>query len=73
MRTYIIIGCVYIIGGCIIAVTVFYNSYCARASRSQKDPELLPLLWKSIKFAGLIVLFLVLLTISHDLGCSSCL
>jgi len=61
------IGFVYFLAGCIIAVLAFYNFYCTQASRSQKDPELLPLLWKAIKFAGLIVLFFVLLRISHKL------
>ena len=67
MRIDIEIGCFYFLTGCVIAVLAFYGSYCAGASRSQKDPELLPLLWKSIKFAGFLVLFLVLLTISHKL------
>ena len=67
MRTYIAIGCAYIIVGCVIAVLVFYESYCARASRSQESPELRPLLLKSIKFGGACFLVLVVFTISQIL------
>ncbi len=66
MRTYLTIGCAYIIAGCIISVLVFYESYCAR-SRTQKNPELLPIAVKSIKFAGAIFLLLVVFTASQIL------
>lgn len=64
MRIYILIGCVYFLGGCIIAVLDFYESYCVR-SRTQKNPELLPIAFKSVKFAGAIFLLLVVFTISQ--------
>ena len=67
MRIYIAIGCAYIIVGCVIAVLAFYESYCARSSRSPKDPEWRPLLSKSIKLAGAIFLLLVVFTASQML------
>lgn len=66
MRRYIAIGCAYIIAGCVIAVLVFYESYYVR-SRSQKNPELLPIAVKSVKFAGAIFLLLVVFTASQIL------
>ena len=66
MRIYILIGCAYIITGCVIAVLVFYESYCVR-SRTQKNPELLPIAVKSFKFAGVIFLLLVVFTASQIL------
>ena len=67
MRTYITIGCAYIITGCVIAVLAFYESYCARSSRSPENPEWHTLLSKSIKFAGAIFLLLVVFTVSQIL------
>jgi len=64
MRTYILIGCAYIIGVSIIAVLAFYQSYCTLSLRSPKSPELRPLILKSIKFAGACLLLLVLFSIS---------
>lgn len=66
MRTYIAIACAYIITGLVIAVLVFYETYCARA-HSQKPPELLPIVVKSVKFAGAIFLLLVIFTASQIL------
>jgi len=66
MGRYIAIGCAYIITGCVIAVLVFYESYCVR-SRTQKNPELLPIAVKSFKFAGVIFLLLVVFTASQIL------
>jgi amino acid permease len=66
MRVYIAIGCAYIIVGCVIAVLLFYESYCAR-SRSQKDFKFRPVAVKSVKFAGAIFLLLVVFTASQML------
>ena len=65
MRTYILIGCVYFLVGCIIAVLAFYDSYSARLSHSQKNFEMRSLLVKSAKFSGACLLLLVVFTISH--------
>ena len=67
MRTYIIIGCAYIIAGCVIAVLAFYEFYFIRASHSQKAPTLRPSLMKSIKVAGACFSLLVVFTISQML------
>jgi len=66
MRIYIVVGCSYIIAGCIIAILAFYESYYA-ASRTQKASQWRPLLVKSVKLAGAILLLLVLFTISQEL------
>lgn len=60
------IGCIYIVGACIIAVLVFLDFYFYQ-SRSRKDTELLPIVFKSIKFAGTLLIFLVVFTISQIL------
>ena len=67
MRTYIAIGCAYIIVGCVIAVLAFYESYCVRSSRSPENPKWHLLLSKSIKLAGAIFLLLVVFTVSQIL------
>lgn len=65
MRIYILIGCAYFLGGCIIVVLAFYESYCSRSSRHQKDFEMRSLLVKSAKFAGACFLLLLVFTISQ--------
>jgi uncharacterized membrane protein len=65
MRIYIITGCAFFLGGCIIAALAFYESYCSRSSHPQKDFEIRSLLAKSAKFAGACILLLVVFTISQ--------
>lgn len=67
MRAYIIIGCVYIIVGCVIAVLAFYESHCARTSRSPKGAELRQIAMKSVKWAGALLLLLIVFTTSQIL------
>jgi hypothetical protein len=62
---YITIGKMYIVMGCGFAILVFYQSYCARLSKSQKTQELRPIAVKSVKVAGAFFLTLLLLTLSN--------
>ena len=66
MRIYIVTGFAYFLVGCIIAVLVFYESYCAR-SRLQQVLKFRPVAVKSVKFAGAILLLLVVFTASQML------
>ncbi len=64
MRVYIVTGFAYFLVGCIIAVLVFYESYCAR-SRSQEVLKFRPIAVKSIMLSGALLLVMTLLLISH--------
>jgi hypothetical protein len=58
---------VFIVAVCAFVVLVFYRTYEAQLLRSDKEPKLRPIVIKSAKFVGTMILFVALFIVSMRL------